>query len=776
MVTNILGAIAKTGLVANVYPVRAIEPPNIVASIAHSSADVHMLLPHAQTQVDRVHDELKNTGTGIKVGIIDSGVDYMHPALGGGFGPGFKVAMGRDLVGDDFNEQEGVPPKPDSDPIDSCPPGSGASGHGTHVSGIIAGRTDAFTGVAPDAILGMWRVFPCNGSTSDDILIDAILDAYDAGVDIINMSLGSNTGWPESPTAVVAARITAKGVPVIIAAGNEGTSGAFTVGSPSVGQGAFSVASFDNDRTLTLYFTMNNSPEKYGYTPSTPDTGDIPSAQIVAGDVNVSSATDACDPKNIPSTVKGKLALVQRGTCTFDDKAINLQQAGAIGVVIYNTNGQGALGISVPTAKVPTVGIAHDTGIAILSAIQNSQVTLTFSKEQVVSPVPSGNTVSSFSSIGASYEIDVKPNIAGVGGYIYSTLPRQFGSWGMMSGTSMATPYVAGATALYLKAMEGNAKPTPEYILEQFQNYAYQAPHANNEINVDTPYRQGAGLIQVYDTIQQKVHITPGDISFNDTANMQKTHTLTVANSGNTIASYEVINNVSVSVVPYNLDESVYFNEPATFGQDAADLVFSKRVLRILPGSSIDITVTVNPPNTDPKLHIMYGGFIKFKDLLSQRDLTVPYIGIVGNQHELPIFGNDTPFISNVTESPFPVFGPDDVFTFEKSKPETGPYFIISLPNPTRTILSPLYNDKGVQLGHAFTDLDYLGRSTSTQMYINYQWNGTYTPTLLGLKIPISVQANPGRYRIGFQALKWLGDPNSKDDWERWTSCIIEVQ
>jgi subtilisin family serine protease len=113
------------------------------------------------------------TGAGIRIGVIDSGVDYNHPALGGGFGPGYKIAYGYDLVGtiiayvgDDY---EGSNTFPDDDPLDNC----SASSHGTHVAGIVGGDTtnvmDAnfkspsrFTGVAPNAIMGAYRVFGCS--------------------------------------------------------------------------------------------------------------------------------------------------------------------------------------------------------------------------------------------------------------------------------------------------------------------------------------------------------------------------------------------------------------------------------------------------------------------------------------------------------------------------------------------------------------------------------------------------------------------------------------
>ncbi|OBZ81443.1 Minor extracellular protease vpr, partial [Choanephora cucurbitarum] len=172
-------------------------------------------IPLVLGQVDQVHSKLGYKGKGILVGIIDSvyancpqlGLDYMHPALGGGFGKGYKVVAGYDLVGDAFDFD--MEPQPDADPYDSCSTSADSisdqllctpvlilisKAHATHIAGIIAGYSEkqGFTGVAPEASLGIWRVFGCQGSTSSDMMIKAMLMAYDAGVDIISMSISYN--------------------------------------------------------------------------------------------------------------------------------------------------------------------------------------------------------------------------------------------------------------------------------------------------------------------------------------------------------------------------------------------------------------------------------------------------------------------------------------------------------------------------------------------------------------------------------------------------------
>ncbi|KAI9268027.1 peptidase S8/S53 domain-containing protein [Phascolomyces articulosus] len=778
---NIVKAVSDSGLVSKVYPVRLIERPKTFSSSSSSSdgaTDLSRLIPHAQTQVDRVHKELKNTGKGITVGIIDSGIDYMHPALGGGFGEGYKVRYGRDLAGDEYDgagQFGSTTPKPDDDPLDNCPPSfSGPGGHGTHVAGIIAGKADNFTGVAPDSTLGMWRIFGCNSlGSGEDLITQALLEAYDAGVDIISMSVGGLSGWNETSTARVAAHITAQGVPVVISAGNSGDLGVFTMSDGPLGEGVFGVASFDNDYKYVTTVKVGGSSASYGYS-KTDDT--IPNGQLVAGDKNAGSGSDACDASTVPKNVKGKLALVQSThACPPNLQAGNLEKAGAIGIVFFGLNDM-VIPPQTELANIPTVGIAQEAGQSLLAIIEKEvKVSLTFNIEKEFYRIPTGNTVSSFSSMGPSNELALSPAISGVGGYIISTLPQTIGSWGMMSGTSMAAPYVSGSIALYLKSLEGK-KTTPAYVLEQFSNYAYKAPSDNTKDDVETPCRQGAGLVQVYDAIKQQVHVAPAAISFNDTANLLKTHTLTITNHGDSIASYELYNNVSVSIIPYAGNNDFQFTEPATFGTEAAKLKFSKKTIKLSPGKSVQVKVTVMPPKTNPAEHIMYSGYVQLTSGTKEnKDITVPYVGIVGNQRDIPVFGQGTPILTNGTGPNVPVFGPNDTYVFDRSD-VIQPIISAYLNVPAKEIKFPLFNDNGKEIGRAFSDANLYSRSYGGQPSISMKWNGTYLPTVFDIEFPLAVSLLPGEYHLGISVLKWLGNPDDEKDWETWASGPIQIK
>lgn len=153
----------------------AVTPSDLVRNTGFSN------LP--QIGADRVHSA-GNKGAGVKVGIIDGGVDYTRLPLGGCFGPGCKVAGGYDFVGDAFTGAN--TPVPDSDPLDKC------DSHGSTVAGIIGANDNEYgvPGVAPDASLYVYRAYGCVGSSTDDIVFQAMQRAYVDDVDVLSLSLG----------------------------------------------------------------------------------------------------------------------------------------------------------------------------------------------------------------------------------------------------------------------------------------------------------------------------------------------------------------------------------------------------------------------------------------------------------------------------------------------------------------------------------------------------------------------------------------------------------
>ena len=223
--SQVINTLKATGMVKNVYQNLEVQTTATeVASIVKADTVWNLLDTNGQ----------KITGRGIKIGIIDTGVDYTHPDLGGCFGPGCKVAGGYDFANDD------------PDPMDD-------KGHGTHVAGIAAGQGDV-NGIAPDAEIYAIKVLAANGKGTTETVLQGMDWAIDPNadgnpsdhLDVINMSLGANINDPDSPTSTKADEASDAGVTVVVSAGNNGPNGD-SIGSPGSSRKAITVGALYKD-------------------------------------------------------------------------------------------------------------------------------------------------------------------------------------------------------------------------------------------------------------------------------------------------------------------------------------------------------------------------------------------------------------------------------------------------------------------------------------------------------------------------------------------------
>ena len=334
--------------------------------------------------------------------------------------------------------------------------------------------------------------------------------------DVLNMSIGAAfTNWPQYPTAVAADNLVDAGVTVVSSIGNSGVNGGqlWSAGAPGVGRKVIGVASFDNTKATLPAFQVGASEVHLQpglrlarHRPAVRQRRDRRHRHTGHGRRRLRQRPAA-------GTLTGKIALIRRGgpappapTCGFYNKAINAQRAGAIAVVIYN-NVAGALSPTVapvpPGAQpvsIPVVAITAADGIAIFSGLAADH-TLTWTDEVLETPLATAGLISDFSSFGTDAELGLKPDIGGPGGQIYSTWPhQQFGGHNTISGTSMASPHVAGLVALILQAKHKSI--SPGMIRTLLMNTALpKGLNMQPAAGLEPTWRQGAGLAQIVDAV-----------------------------------------------------------------------------------------------------------------------------------------------------------------------------------------------------------------------------------------------------------------------------------
>ncbi|KAF9316924.1 hypothetical protein BG003_001412 [Podila horticola] len=651
-------------LVRSVPGIKLIEPvilrqaPKVIESPFRASTEAvrQKLLPklssHDITGVLEVHQKLGLYGKGIKIGIIDTGVDYTHPALGGCFGKGCKVAFGANFIGD----KDGEMPKDD---VMDC------QGHGTHVAGIIAANDTSFIGVAPQATLGAYRIFNCKGATGNDVLVKAMIRAVDDGMDVINMSLGGPGGWRQEREARAVDILTRENTSIfVIAMGNEGKMGAFEAAAPGVAELAITVASMEARYLSGYFFTVDPALKgaRVGvHVKKTKAARPI----LYSGDkdvdfsnklVQLSPGTsgrvsrDGCSA--IEKNVRGKIVLVRRGDCTFSQKMANVQQAGGTAVLfmdnIPNTQEFAAKVIGNFTIKQMAVNMAD--GEYLLRTIQANNaeaqgIKLVHGEGPMSVRNKNSMFMSDFTSLGPDNELFAKPDITAPGGKIWSTIP--LGKYATFSGTSMASPYIAGCVALYLEGHPGASNAalrTLTAVRTAFQNPARPRPNQFGYKGYASIIQQGPGLINLWNVFHNPTIASPGIIALNDTAHMQ-TQQLHISNMGKEALTYKVDIIPAVGLVPFHKNMSVNV-APDRIAARPSSVKISQRLVTVAPGENATVDMTFTGPNTDPKLYALYSGFVRLTpQAATSADnstmppvLHVPYMGMQGQYKDVPVF------------------------------------------------------------------------------------------------------------------------------------------
>ncbi|USK72585.1 S8 family serine peptidase [Peribacillus asahii] len=429
-------------------------------------------------QVRGVYDSRKQriTGKGIKVGVIDTGIDYTHPDL--------KHAYkgGKDLVDHD------------NDPMETRGNPELATIHGTHVAGIIAANGKV-KGVAPEAEIYAYRALGPGGSGDTEQVLLAIDAAIEDGVDVLNLSLGNEVNGPDLPISLALNKAVDQGIVAVTSNGNSGPA-VWTVGSPGTSEKAISVgASTPPMKVPYLIYGLGTEKQEVSLLPvqGAKEWSIASSENIVDGGLG--------ERKELKG-VQGKIVLIQRGKLSFLDKVKNAKKAGAKAVIIFNnTKGSFTAGLG-KDVNLSAATIPKKDGERIKRMISNKEgrtVSFVYRKEQ--------DRLADFSSRGpVTVSWDIKPDILAPGVGIYSTIPNGYTE---LAGTSMSAPHVAGACALLLQA---HPNWTPNQIKSALMTTA--KPLKNKSRDWYHTFEQGAGRLQIAEALKADTLLYPSSLSF----------------------------------------------------------------------------------------------------------------------------------------------------------------------------------------------------------------------------------------------------------------------
>ncbi|KAK1993346.1 subtilase [Colletotrichum falcatum] len=781
---------------------------------------------HWMTGVDKLHKQ-GILGKGVKVGVVDTGTDYTHPALGGCFGEGCKVASGYDFVGDDTNwPYPGEERQPDADPRD-------AIGHGTHVSGIIAGKSTEFTGVAPEASIFSYKVFGPNEGTSEEVLIEAFLRAFDDGVDIITASVGSVGGWSDNAWALVASRIVEQGVVVTIAAGNSGELGAFFPSSGAAGKEVLAVGSADasvvSARQFAGTFNLDGQSNRtiLGYRPAQdPFPAEIVGWPIVPITLDINVENDACEPLPEGLNFTGTVPLVRFDEgCGDSVRQRWVQERGAKYMLFYMTD-RPIVGFSGLGWVQSSWGLlSKDAGEAIVkTVIAGGNVTADFSLDQNSNYVAmynaGGGKPSQFTSWGGTFDLELKPDITAPGGRIFAPFPGN--RYRDLSGTSMACPYVAGVAALYIGAHGGRsthgagfAKALHARIVASGRAVPW-SDGTNKDFGFWAPPIQvGSGLVDAVSVLNATSQLS-GETKFalNDTHHFSRYHQVDITNTGATELEYA-----------FKVQDAAGFE--AYWTADAADagITLVPRVKDLVEIQPFRIGAPVSVPSGTFKIGPGQTKTAKFsfdipqglnttrlpvfsgKILISSSAgdvLSVPYYGVGGSvKHSIvDMYYTSLGYPRAVSGVNRTSLADKSSFTFDLSlEKQDFVKFQVALTWGTRElrwdVFESTYQEREWAYPPVVSQNKYVGSVASFDVYnsVNYpvfdpatdSVNNTisyplrdhprdapYESWWLG-KLADGSQIKPGKYRWRIAALKPFGNPKASDNWDIFETPEIEV-
>ncbi|KAL0059041.1 hypothetical protein AAF712_014247 [Marasmius tenuissimus] len=737
---------------------------------------------HYMTGVDKLH-AAGITGKGVKIGIIDTGVDYKNPALGGGLGEGFHIAGGYDYTGDDPDH-----PKPDMDPSD-------CNGHGTHVAGIIGALPGKgffnLTGVAYEAELHAYKVGACEGGLPTDAIVKSLTQSHEDGCDVVNLSLGSPGGWAWDPTNIkqeIINRLAALGRIIVVAAGNEGADGSWYASGPGGAEGAITVANIQSPVVPLQSATVVIGDEAtidpivyYDVYPMTNRTDPLP----VYAFNNASKYGCGDLPKDVPNLEN--YLVVTKYACDVEELLENLGTKGVKQLFLYGTSRFEGLGDKFDNFAGALIQTA-DGEFLVDQFFKKQKVTVTFPKGgALVNFKPTdAELVSPSSTYGPTFDLRFKPALGAYGGRILSTVPLQQEGFGIKSGTSMAAPYVAGCAALFVEA-RGKNKDIARQAKELFQTTSITllANHSDESL-LQTATVQGAGIIDAYAATYASTIISPAELLLNDSRYFQDTQTFTVKNVGNKEKKYSVDHfpaGTAITIKPSSIQPS---KGPVKLVKSYASVELSTESFTLAPNQVQTITAKFSPPkDLDPKTLPVYSGFIQV-EAEGEGDMGkfhVSYMGVAGALIDQQVLDTTGEAFDDEITLPAIITGNDakgNPIVQEKeqtydftNKDQKAPRLVYRLafgsPLVTLDVVPPSFS-----LDNMKAPLPIIGRIMNDTFASrnNEDEDGVVT------KIPLDNDAAfsnntyvpSGTYKVLLSALRVTGDPSNLDHYDYWLS------
>ncbi|KAF1966774.1 putative minor extracellular protease vpr [Bimuria novae-zelandiae CBS 107.79] len=813
--------------VAAVYKaqtLRIISPYAEGESFSNDAAAANYSM-HSATGVEKLH-EMGIIGEGATVALIDTGVQYTHPALGGGIGPEYTVIGGYDLIGD--GDVPTTPPQPDDDPMDYY-------GHGTHVAGIVAGKSEQFVGVAPGAKIRSYKVISNTGYSNEEIVIEGFLMAYEEGADIISASLGEKSGFTSNALAVVASRMVEQGVFVCIAIGNDGQDGPFMSSNGASGVNVLTVASSEPgtypaqafSATFTLNGTANETEVAYipGFNAFPTSIADWP---IVPVSKNSSVKANACNPlPDDTPDLSTRVVLIRSGGCSVYNKLDNVAAFNASYVLIYSDDGPY---VPPPSGASPLTGAIEDrAGEAIVATVAaGGKVSASFD-------ITTGHYVglhnagpgrpALYSSFGGTYDLFLKPDIAAPGSKILSTYPTD--SYQVLSGTSMATPYMAGIAALWVGVHGGRAANGASWaktLIARMVTTGRTVPWADYQTSA-TDYGFWAPTTQVgggfVDAIRIMNYTTQTSFEgrkfeLNDTAHFVGTHSVEITNTGSESVTYNFTLQDAGGYEAYKpaVPGQSQFGVPAITQyyelvpkEMTPGIVMPEGEFIVGPGESKTAEFTFTVPEGLNETNLpCYSGKILLSGSNGE-ELGIPYFGVGSNLHDtMPSVwdtGSGFPYLfkgydgsEGASLEPNVPFNISFNFTrAEQSFPHLNTLLVYGTEELRWDIFDASYTEADWSYPPTVGVNKYIGSATS--------WNGTASSGWFTLEdnnpedifpFPLYDQprnkwgvyfwlgrlANgseivPGEYKWRIAALKPFGDRERASDWDVWETPKITV-